>query len=191
MANPITVTCRALVPELLVDYLHFFDHRAFADNPRWAGCYCFFPLHDPQTMVWKERSAADNRSAVVDCAAGGRLRGWLAYHGDRVVGWCNAGPAALYPVLADEPLPQRETLGLVMCFVVAPDARGRGVARQLLEAACDGLRAQGMTAVGARPQKDADGAAANHMGPLAMYLQAGFSIVREDDDGDVIVMKAL
>ena len=77
-----------------------------------------------------------------------------------------------------------------MCFVIAPALRGRGIARQLLQAACQGLREQGMTAVGARPVKDAQGAAANHTGPLSLYLQAGFEIVGEDD-GDVIVMKQL
>jgi GNAT superfamily N-acetyltransferase len=189
--SEITVSCVPLGAETLPDYLHFFDHRAFTDNPRWAGCYCYFPLHDPQTMVWKERGAAQNRQAVAGCVASGEARGWLAYHEGEVVGWCNAGPAALYPMLADEPLPQRETLGVIMCFVVAPAARGQGVARQLLEAACQGLRDQGMTAVGARPIRDAEGAAANHLGPLAMYLQAGFHVVSEDADGDVLVMKAL
>jgi len=189
--HQIPVNCRALGPETLAHYLHFFDHRAFTDNPRWAGCYCYFPLHDPDTMVWKERGAAENRSAVATCAASGQARGWLAYEAGEVVGWCNAGPAALYPMLADEPLPQRETLGVIMCFVIAPESRRRGVARQLLEAACHGLREQGMTAVGARPMKDADGPAANHLGPLTMYLQAGFQIVSEGDDDDVIVIKPL
>ena len=35
------------------DYLQFFDSRAFTDNPKWAGCYCYFPLHDPATIQWK------------------------------------------------------------------------------------------------------------------------------------------
>ena len=191
MPDNTAVTCRALGPELLADYLHFFDHRAFSDNPRWAGCYCYFPLHDPETMVWKDRGAAENRHAAAGCVGSGQARGWLAYQQEQVVGWCNAGAAALYPMLADEPLPQRDTLGMIMCFVIAPESRGQGIARQLLEAACQGLRDQGMTAVGARPLKDADGAAANHMGPLSLYLQAGFHVVREDDDGDVIVIKAL
>ena len=43
----------------------------------------------------------------------------------------------------------------------------------------------------ARPVKHATTAAANHLGPLAMYLAAGFSIVREDDEGNVYVRKRL
>ena len=42
-----------------------------------------------------------------------------------------------------------------------------------------------------RPIKQAEGAAANHLGPLAMYLQAGFEVVSEDDEGYVLVIKAL
>lgn len=55
----------------------------------------------------------------------------------------------------------------------------------------EGLRAQGMRIAEAKPMKDAKTPAANHYGPLALYLSAGFSVVREDDDGNVFVRKAL
>ena len=48
-----------------------------------------------------------------------------------------------------------------------------------------------MSAVEARPVKDAKSAAANHHGPLPLYLSSGFSIVQENDDGSVLVRKTL
>jgi hypothetical protein len=43
----------------------------------------------------------------------------------------------------------------------------------------------------ARPPKASSGDAQNHLGPLSMYLAAGFTVVGEDDDGSVRVEKRL
>lgn len=43
----------------------------------------------------------------------------------------------------------------------------------------------------AKPVRNAAGAAANRLGPLQMYLAAGFRVVRETAEGDVFVRKAL
>lgn len=185
---------RPLAAHARDEYLRFFDTRAFTDNPRWAGCYCYFPQHDPKTTDWQQRSADANRDAICACIAAGTVQGWLAVRGDEVVGWCNAGPRRLYPMLADEPsLPADDgRTGVVFCFVVAPGERRQGVARALLQAACDGLRAQGLARVIARPVRDAATPAANHTGPLALYLASGFVVVGEDaGQGDVLVERTL
>jgi ribosomal protein S18 acetylase RimI-like enzyme len=173
------------------DYLQFFDSRAFTDNPKWAGCYCYFPLHDPATIQWKSRTAAENRASVSGCIRSGATAGVLAYAGNDVVGWCNAGPWSMYPMLHDAPEADAERLGVIFCFVVAPEHRGKGVASGLLAAACRALRDRGLSAVQAKPVRDAQGAAENHLGPLSMYLAAGFEIVREAANGDVFVRKSL
>lgn len=184
-------TFHELTPARTTDYLRFFDTRAFTDNPRWAGCYCYFPLHDPAQTDWAARTGTENRVAIVDCIAKGHARGVLAYDGADVVGWCNAGPWSLYPMLHDVPEADAETLGVIFCFIVAPAWRGRKVATGLLAAACDALRRQGMRAVQAKPLRSSTDAAANHFGPLSMYLAAGFEIVRAGSDGDVFVRRAL
>lgn len=173
------------------DYLRFFDTRAFADNPKWSGCYCYFPIHDPAKVEWQSRTAAENRESVSACIRSATTSGVLAYFADEVVGWCHAGPWSMYPMLQELPEADTEHLGVIFCFVVAPEHRGKGVARSLLDAACRELRARGLSAVQAKPLRDAKGAAANHLGPLAMYLAAGFEVVRESPDGDVFVRKSL
>ena len=78
-----------------------------------------------------------------------------------------------------------------MCFLVAPRYRGEGIARLLLQAACDGLRGQGMTIAEANPRPQAETPADNHFGPLSLYLSSGFTVHREDSDGSVYVRRAL
>jgi ribosomal protein S18 acetylase RimI-like enzyme len=187
--NPIVIV--PLTPARLNDYLRFFDTKAFTDNPRWAGCYCYFPLHDPRTTQWPKRSAVENRTAIGECIGAGKAEGVLAYVDGEVAGWCNAGPHRLYPMLDEDPAPDAEHTGVVFCFVVAPEHRGKGIARTLLDAACSALAAQGMRVVVARPRRAAAGPAANHVGPLAMYLAAGFTVLREDAEGNVYVQKRL
>jgi GNAT superfamily N-acetyltransferase len=178
----VTVTYTPLTAERLADYLHFFETRAFIDNPRWAGCYCYYPLHDPNRIKWASRSAGENRAAVTECIRAGTARGVLAYLDGEVVGWCSAGPWSQFPMLQETPEPDADRLGAVFCFVVAPELRGHGVATGLLTAACDFLRAQGLQAVRAKPVRAATGAAANHLGPLALYLKSGFRILREEGE---------
>lgn len=179
--SPIQI--RPLAPERLADFLAFFDGEAFADNPQWASCYCQCFLVDHRRFSWKDRTAAQNRADACLKIGAGRMQGCLAYLDGKVVGWCNAGPWSLMTALHDEPDPDADTLGEITCFVVAAPYRRRGVATALLAAACDGLREQGLAVVEAYARTDEASAAANHHGPLAMYLAAGFAIHRADPDG--------
>jgi GNAT superfamily N-acetyltransferase len=119
------------------------------------------------------------------------MQGYLAYWGDRVIGWCNASPRPMLHALDAEPIPDASDVGTILCFLVSPSARGRGVATALLRAACAGLRAQGLRFVEANPRPNATSMAENHYGPLAMYLAAGFAVHRRDDDGSVWVRREL
>lgn len=176
---------RPLSPELLPDYLDFFDHDAFRDNPHWAGCYCYFFHADHMSRHFEDRPGEENRAEASRLIGEGGLQGYLAYLEDRVIGWCQAAARPLIPNLQkDEDLAQEaiERLGAIVCFVIAPSHRGQGVGRRLLASACDGLREQGMTVVEAYPRKQAQTAAGNYHGPLAMYRKAGFEPYREFDD---------
>jgi ribosomal protein S18 acetylase RimI-like enzyme len=185
------VEIRPLEPARLADYLRFFDTRAFTDNPRWAGCYCYFPYNDHAASRWHSRTGEQNRAAMSSCIASGLARGYMAYRDGEVVGWCNAAPWTSYPMLDDESEANAAAVGVIFCFVVAPEHRGQGIARALLDAACGGLAAQGLAYAQARPRRQAGTAAENHLGPLSMYLAAGFAVMREDDEGNVWVRKRL
>lgn len=185
------LTIRPLTPALRADFLRYFDGPAFADNPRWASCYCQYMHVDHTRTKWSECTAQRNRAAACERIDGARMQGLLAYRGGEVVGWCNAAPRALLDAFADEPDPDAPRLGQITCFVVAQPHRRSGVARALLDAACDHLRAQGLALAEARPSRKASGDAQQHLGPLSMYLGAGFTVHRDGDDGTVVVRRVL
>jgi GNAT superfamily N-acetyltransferase len=190
MNQPIIQT-RALSPGLLPDFLAFFDGTAFSDNPKWSSCYCQCFYEDHSVVKWAERTAPQNRARACERIEGRLMQGWLAYADGVPVGWCNAAPRPLLRALDDEPIADAEQVGAIVCFLVEPSQRGRGIARQLLDAACEGLRKQGLRFAEANPRTDSTSAAENHFGPLGLYLSAGFSVHREDEDGSVYVRRAL
>ena len=183
------ITIRELTPQLLDDYLTFFDRDAFTDNPRWASCYCYFNHAPHHLQKWEDRTAADNRAAVSQRILAGQMHGYLAYDRDRPVAWCNAAPRPLITTLDDDQT-STDKIGSIVCFVVAKPYRGQQIARQLLEAACAGFLRQGFQIAEAYPRPGARGEAANHTGPLSLYLAAGFLPYRESG-GTLIVRKTL
>jgi ribosomal protein S18 acetylase RimI-like enzyme len=182
---------RPLTPQRLPDFLDFFDHRAFVDNPKWQSCYCHFPHADHANVVWKERTLEQNRTASCERIARGTMDGWLAYAEGQTVGWCNAGARQLIAGLFDTVEPLADRIGAISCFVVAPAFRGQGLATALLQAACEGLHARGFEWAEAYPRSAAANAAEQHHGSLTMYRAAGFEIVAREDDGGLTVRKRL
>ncbi len=184
------IIVKEMSPALRDDYLTFFDRRAFVDNPRWASCYCYFNHAPHDTEDWKERKAEQNRAAVAELIELGRMAGYLAYADGTPIGWCNANLRARFTTLDDEAETGGNRVGSIVCFVVAKPYRGLGVARRLLDAACEGFQRDGVTVVEAYPRKDVETEAANYHGPLSMYLAAGFEPIRETE-GTVVVRKVL
>jgi GNAT superfamily N-acetyltransferase len=187
------VTICELTPELIDDYLSFFDGDAFSDNPDWAMCYCAFH-HFPGTLSdWQKVTGQDTRSLISDLIRQGKPHGLLAYFEGRVVGWCNAAPRDMLPNITrfgQMQLDEADRVGAIACFVIARPHRRRGIARQLLDAACEMFRRQGLTTAEAYPGKGARSQAENYPGPLDMYLSAGFRVIREFERF-CVVQKAL
>jgi GNAT superfamily N-acetyltransferase len=179
-----------LGPGRLTDWLAFFDKVAFADNPDWSGCYCHFFHADHDEKPWDERTPEENRAASIDLIGKGRLRGYLAYLDGRPLGWCQAGPRAGIPNIANDDelvVEEADNVGSIVCFVVAESYRGKGVASALLEAACEGFSAAGLRWAEAYPNRVARTAAANYHGPMGLYAKSGFKPIREV--GDFTVMR--
>jgi ribosomal protein S18 acetylase RimI-like enzyme len=180
-----TIRVERLAPSRRDDFLAFFDHErgpAFADNPEWARCYCHY-YQVPKSMPWKEFTAQQNRVAMAARIDAGEAEGFLAYAGDEVVGWLNAQPYAKLPHclarLGVEPLPlpvPPHEAAAIVCFVVAPAWRRRGVARALLEGALASFDARGVTVVDAFPfrTEGSEDATDHYHGPLSLFTAAGF-----------------
>ena len=180
-----------LVPRRLGDFLAFFDGDAFADNPRWSSCYCQYLQVDHREVVWAQRTAQQNRAAACERIGAARMQGWLAYRDGRVVGWCNAAPRATMQAFSDTPDVDDAAIGQIGCFVVARAHRRSGVASALLSAALDGFRGRGLRIAQGTPQRDARSDAQQHLGPLAMFMAAGFHVHRQLDGGTIVVRRDL
>jgi len=109
---------RPLDASTLPDFLHFFDHDAFADNPRWAFCYCQFLYVDHNQVNWKARTLDENRTAACDRVGAQRMRGHLAWLDGKVVAWCNAAPRPMMHSFDDEPVADADRIGMIGCGTV-------------------------------------------------------------------------
>ncbi len=184
---------RELNKAALADFLNLFDHDAFVDNPDWADCYCMFYQFTGTAKEWSESRAPENRDRASSLISEGKMRGLLAYDNGKPVAWCNAAPRESYPALTrilKLPVTEPEPVGSIVCFVVAPSHRGKGIASALLKAACERFRESGLEFAEAYPRKDSESAADTFPGPLSMYLKAGFKPVRETT-GYLVVRKNL
>jgi len=188
------VEVRELTPGRLDDFLGFFDRDAFADNPIWASCYCM-AYHVGGTLEeWEKRTGKQNRADKTELIRRGEAQGYMAYAGGRPVAWCHAAPRTTLPGIVNDPEfsidDDASLVGSIVCFVVAAAYRRQGLASRLLDAACDGLRRQGLAVAEAYPPKGDASDARAFRGPLDLYLGAGFERHRESERS-IIVRKAL
>jgi ribosomal protein S18 acetylase RimI-like enzyme len=190
MAQPAGLVVTPIRPRQAGDFVRFFDHErgaAFADNPKWAKCYCHY-YQVPKTLRWASLSAPRNRAAMQARIAVGEMEGFLAYEQEDVVGWLNAQPRHKLAHcfdrmgIAPTPLPCAPfEAAAIVCVVIAPTRRRRGIARALLAAALESFAARGFRLVDAFPFKAGrnEKAADHYHGPLPIFLDAGFAILRE------------
>ena len=191
------IDVQRLTPTRRDDFLRFFDHErgvAFGDNPEWAKCYCHY-YHVPKAIDWSSLDGAANRKAMAARIDVAEMEGLLAYADGDVVGWLNAQPwhklphacARLAVAPPELDVPAHEAAAIV-CFVVAPSWRRRGVAKALLDGALASFAARGIKAVDAFPWNTGDSTTPtdHYHGPLPLFLAAGFSPVREEKDLTVV-----
>ncbi len=185
--NRTEIDIYALSPDRLGDFLHFFDHVAFADHPEWSHCYCYMH-HFPHDLAesWKQTTAVGNRKAVSELIAKGKMHGYLAYRGGQVVGWCNAGPRQEMTTKPEDGDPLEPQIGSIMCFLIAREQRRQGIAKALLVRACDDFHLQGFKYAEAYPIMGVEGEFNNHCGPLALFKTMGFEIVGQDEDQHIM-----
>jgi GNAT superfamily N-acetyltransferase len=191
------LTVERLTPSRRDDFLRFFDHErgaAFADNPEWAKCYCHY-YEVAKAIPWGSLDAIANRVAMTARIDVGEMEGFLACADGEVVGWLNAQPYHKLPhacarlAVPRPPLdvPAHEAAAVV-CFVIAPSWRRRGVARALLDGALASFAERGIRVVDAFPWKAGDSTKAtdHYHGPLPLFLAAGFRAISDEPDVTVV-----
>ena len=155
-------------------------------DPGWCWCQHW-------RLRSKDMAAAkvpQLRERLHDQARSDQPPGLVAFDGDRAVGWVSLGPrtdferivrSRVIPTIDDRPV------WSIVCFAVSSTARGRGVARALLDGAIAYARERGAEALEAYPVMIGDGDAihpdAAFTGTLPMFQRAGFTVVADRASG--------
>jgi len=195
----VNIEIRKLTPDLAEAYVHFFDITPHDVNIDERKCYCVTWRSDDSYVGdgdhWYS-TRAERRDRAIQFVRAGSLQGYLAYHDDAIVGWCNANAdcqGCVDYLRTYWPIGEYRgdiKIKSIFCFVIAPKMHRKGVATQLLERVCKDAADDGFDFVEAYVNKDFNYADHDFRGPLAMYEKCGFSIYAEQEDR-IVVRKAL
>jgi GNAT superfamily N-acetyltransferase len=172
------VEIRPVTPDRWPDMVELFERRGPRGGHRNVpayGCWC---------MYWRDRSLGHGepkKRAMGALVRAAREPGLLAYGDDgSSAGWIAIAPREEYGALLRSPQyrPQDddERIWSVVCFTIDKEARRKGVAGGLLEAAVEHARTRGAAAVEAYAHRDKE---SDYMGGRRLYLAHGFRPVRE------------
>lgn len=193
------IVIKKLSPELVEDYLHFFDVTPHDDGVDQHKCYCVAWCSADHRMETDFSSVEKRRELAKQYVSSGIIQGYLAYQDGRVVGWCNANTKSecrncigwlrfRQSVEGDRPALKVKS---IFCFVIAPDMQRKGVATKLLERVCADAKADGFDVVESYPKKEFVDVARDFMGPSVMYKKIGFTICKEINGDEAVMQKRL
>jgi ribosomal protein S18 acetylase RimI-like enzyme len=165
-----------VTPDRWPDMVELFERRGPRGGHRNApayGCWC---------MYWRDRSlehGTPKKRAMGALVRRGREPGLLAYDDGFPVGWISIAPREDYAAILQSPQyrPQVDEDGVwsIVCITIDKEARQRGVAGELVDAAVEHAFSRGAGAVEAYPHVS-DGR--DYMGSVPLYERAGFARVR-------------
>lgn len=192
------LSIKPLVAELISDYLDFFDNRAFTDDNPNRPCYCTSPNQDEKTIKQMVSEFKINgvketvRKYAVKMLNENKIHGYLAFDGDTSIGWCNAADIKSYKSFVPN-FARHNTCGKtvsIVCFEIAPEYRGMGIASALIDKVCFDAKAKGYKAVEGYPKIYKGRNDYDFYGPVRLYQKSGFQEVSRKD-GQVIMRKVL
>lgn len=139
----LNIEIRKLTSDLAEDYVRFFDttpHDQFVDAHK---CYCVCWSNDD--CEGKDFSTAEKRrNLAFQYVKNSNIQGYLAYHDNKVVGWCNANTKTdclkcvgwrrnMGYVPVDD---SDKKVKSIFCFTIAPEMKRKEIATLLLERVC-------------------------------------------------------
>lgn len=192
------IEIRKLTPDLAEDYACFFDRTPHDVDIDEKKCYC---------VTWRSDESYENlshwfptreerRRRAIEFVKAGNLQGYLSYHSEEIVGWCNANADChLCVEYLSEFWPIEEScddikIKSVFCFVIAPKMKRKGIASQLLKRVCKDATDEGFDFVEGYVNRVLNQEDHEFRGYLDMYEKCGFCIFAEKENR-VVVRKAL
>lgn len=181
-----------LTPELVEDYLHFFDTTPHATKKDEHKCYCVWWCGEDYEGKDLASSPQKRRDYARQCIDRDIIQGYLAYFDGKVVGWCNAnakmaclkcyGWRRFMGEVPTEELTQGVKVRAIFCFAVAPEMQRMGIADTLVKRVCLDAAKDGFDFVEAYPNKTFINAAEDFMGPAELYGKNGFFVYAETEE---------
>ncbi len=183
---------KKLSPELVEEYIHFFDTTPHDDLDPANTCYCISWCSDDHRGMLCYPSREERRSMAAEYVKSGKIQGYLAYADGKLVGWCNANTRSVcmncggwlftMPKVREEQLHSEDKVKSIYCFLIAPEMKRKGIAKQLLQYVCRDAAECGFDYVEAYPWKDTADERMFFMGFVDMYQAFGFGLYAETDD---------
>ena len=138
----------------------------------------------------------ENRTAMKALVDRGIVPGLIGYEDGVPVAWVSLGPREEYSKLARSPVMKPvddRPVWSIVCFFVAREARGRGLARRMLRAAQEYARSNGARLLEAYPVDKDEPSHPDFMffGAKSMYDRAGFREVARRKPTRPVVRKTL
>ena len=178
------ITVCRLDQNMTEEYIDFFDNRAFSDGSAERGCYCVW--HHWTEQHERERSLLPEnerqfckRNYAKELIQSGILNGFAAFCDNQIVGFCNSN----YFRLSRESFPDswqavngNDRILSVVCFIVDPKMRRKGIAKALLDCACQYAQENGYDYVEGYPVKG-EFTINDCGGSASMYISQGFEII--------------
>jgi GNAT superfamily N-acetyltransferase len=194
------IEIRKLTPDLVEDYVHFFDTTPHDDNIDDHKCYCVCWCSDDCSGDYEAKnlsSRGKRRNYAALCVKSNSIQGYLAYRDDKVVGWCNANTKSdclkCYSwrrFMGSIPTEKSSTdikVKSIFCFVIAPEMKRKGIAKRFVERVCQDAAQDGFNYVEAYPNIEFIDESADFMGPVEIYRNSGFTVSFEI--GQKLVMR--
>ena len=193
------IVIKKLTPELAEEYARFHDEVPYKEQGKEdVHCYCVTWRND-ETYKGDDHwypTKEERRERAVRFVKDGKMQGYLAYSGGKIVGWCNATADCKGGVdflRSTFPIAEHDAgvkVKSIFCFLIAHDMQRRGIATKLTERICEDAAADGFDFAEAYVDKNASDSVHDYRGPLAMYEKCGFEITAERE-GKLVMRKAL
>lgn len=181
------IEIKKLTPDLVDDYLRFFDVTPTDDGIEEHRCYCVCWASADHRQETDFSTASKRRELARQYVSSGMIQGYLAYQDQKAVGWCNANVKSeclncicwlRYMQAFNDEVPKQK-IKSVFCFAIAPEVQRTGIATKLLERVCADAKAEGFDFVESYPNHHFVNKADDFMGPAEMYKKLGFFVFKE------------
>lgn len=179
------------------EYLNDLDDL-FCTNRYTEKCWCMW--HIISVKAFHAGGASANRAKFTEIAQNEDVPvGILAYQDGEPIGWCAVGPRERYeraiktPSYRLDSADPFENVWLVPCFLTRSDMRGKGLSKQLLDAAVQLAREYHADAIDGFPFASGKRRSSSqiHVGFESTFDACGFDSIARPSNSRVIMRRVL